>query len=105
MTATTQATRIWTREEIANKIATDLKWLCGGILAIWNRQTEDEKNTEETRHHNGVGFNGRDARFLSSIAQQINQGRRLSEKQTVAARKAMVKYTGQLTKIANKKIA
>lgn len=79
-------------------------WLRKGVIAIFERQTLDEKQTGETKHHNGVGFNGTDASFLTSIAQQMIAGRRsLSQRQLDATRKAMFKYAGQLARIVREK--
>lgn len=100
----TITTKIWTKEEIAEKLITDLKWLTRGILAIYNRQTYDEQQMLETKHHNGMGFSGADSRFLSAMAQNLQKGWNLSEKQIAVSRRMMKKYAGQLAKIANKKI-
>jgi hypothetical protein len=96
--------KTYTETEIRQGIETNNHWLTRGILAIYDRQTEDEKRSEETRHYNGVGYNGVDAHFASSLAQQLRAGYTLSPKQLNAARKMMKKYCGQLTKIANKEI-
>lgn len=94
----------WTKEQIKDKLATDDKWLFRGIVAIFNKQTEDEQDSGYTAHDNGMGFNGVDAEFLSSLALQINRYGRLSPKQIEIARTKMAKYAGQLAKIANGKI-
>lgn len=96
--------KVWTRDEIATKLTTDVKWLVRGIVAIYEKQTSDEQNSETTKHHNAVGFNGRDAKFGSSLAQQLQNGRHLSYRQIDAAQRMMVKYAGQLAKIANGEI-
>lgn len=33
-------------------------WAIRGLLAVYDKQTADEKRTETTNHHNGVGFRG-----------------------------------------------
>lgn len=93
--------KAWTAEEIREKVATDDQWLVRGLVAIYNRQTEDEKIVEGTKHQNGIGFNGVDAGILSSFAQQYQTKGWLSQKQKDLARKKMGKYVGQLFKIAN----
>ena len=93
--------RNWTREDILMKITASDKWLCRGILAIYNRQSETEKSQGATIHANGVGFNAFDADFLGSLAQKIQQGKSLTRKQLQAARSAMSKYCGQLAILAN----
>ena len=85
------------------KDTNDTSWLLRGVCAIHRAQTEEEKSTQETVESNGVGFNSTDASFLSSIAEQINKGWRLSEKQVLATRKAMLKYAGQLERVASSK--
>lgn len=94
----------WSREVILEMIQTNDYMLCRGIIAIWNKQTKDEQRIQDTRHYNGVGFNGVDAKFLSSIASQLERGKKLSSKQIYCSRKRMLKYAGQLTRIANKEI-
>ncbi len=103
---------MFTKEAIAEKLATDNNWLFRGILAIYARQTATEQASETTQEDNGVGFNGADANILSSFAKQIQQwnsapanNRRfntpLSQKQVELARKKMKKYAKQLAGIAN----
>lgn len=78
------------------------------ILRIYEGQTSDEKLSDSVCHDNGIGFNGVDAPFMSSLAKQIlankyNRplGRRLSEKQRAIALKKMPKYAGQIVKMVN----
>lgn len=85
---------------IAEKIQTNPKWLYAGILAIYKRQTSDEQVAESTDHSNGRGFTGADARFGSSLAKKLLAGYTLTVNQTIAARKMMRKYSGQLLKVA-----
>lgn len=95
----------WTKEEVKEKLATDDKWLVRGLLAIHARQTEEEKATETTKEQNGIGFNGVDANILTDL---VNQYKRtngfLSPRQIALIRKKMVKYAGQLARIANKEV-
>lgn len=91
----------WTKQEIATRLQSDDAWLRRGILAIYSRQTDLEKGAQSTKEHNNCGFSGVDAKFLSSIAQQIQRGRTLSPKQITVARKKMHKYAQQLADIAN----
>ena len=96
-------TKTWTKSEIKDKLETDTHWLVRGILAIHRCQTEDEQNSKNTKHRNGVGFGKPDARFLSSLAEWLKKGGNLTEKQITAARYCMLKYAGQLARIANTK--
>ena len=91
----------YTPEYIKEMLNTNDKWLCRGIIAIYNKQTADEKEAETTKHSNGVGFSGCDAEILSSFAKQLLAGRSLSNKQREISRKKIVKYAKQLATIAN----
>jgi len=94
----------YTKEIIQDKLATDQRWLERGILAIYNYQTSHEQSRGDTIELNGVGFNGCDAPFLSSLACWIQksyrpEGQRLSAKQASFGAKKMKKYAGQLLRI------
>jgi len=91
----------WTKAEINEKIISDQRWLERAILAVYNFQTREEKDREATVEDNGVGFNAFDAPYLSSLAEWLTDGRRLTDKQAAVARPIMLKYTWQLAKIAN----
>ena len=98
--------KVWTVEEIRSKLVSgDRVWVERAVKAIYTlNQTSDEKAIQDTKHRNGIGFNGSDAFILSSFAQQIIKGRHLSVKQFAIAHKKIVKYAKQLTKIANKEV-
>ena len=91
----------WTKQEILTLIETKDIAVHRAILAIFNKQTESERNSNETNQENGIGFNGVDAPFLSSLAKQIIARGYISNKQIEIARKSIKKYAGQLTRIAN----
>ena len=95
---------MWTKEDIRELLLTDDKAVARGVVAIYNLQTEDEQNVGETSVKNGVGFNGVDANFMSSIAQFYMRRNFLSPKQVEFARKKLLKYSNQLTMIANAKL-
>lgn len=95
----------YTKKMIREKLENDDKWLFRGVVAIYKLQTEEEKATDATKVDNGVGFNGVDAELLSSFAKQLLRKGYLNSNQKFYARKKMLKYAGQLAKIANKKIA
>lgn len=96
------AKRIWTEDEIHDYVQTNDKVLYRAIKKLYDEQTEDEKEAGQTKHYNNVGFNGADSKFMSSVAEFLIRRGYLTEKQKFAARKRMVKYTKQLTRLANK---
>ena len=93
----------YTREMVYQNILDHESWLTRAILVLLDRQTPDERQRAETTESNGVGYNRFDAAFMTSLGEQINKGFSLSEKQRIAARRILKKYTGQLCEIANKK--
>lgn len=94
----------WRKEEIREMLEMNDKAVVRGLVRIYEKQTDDEKKTEMTTHENGVGFNGSDSRFLSKLACFYIKHGYLSEKQLSIVRKRILKYAGQLTKIANKEL-
>lgn len=96
--------KVYTKEFIKEKILTNDLWLARAVVAIYKKQTSAEQQAGYTKEFNGVGFNGVDSEILSSLAEFYKNRGFLSPKQLNIARKKMVKYVGQLTKIANKEI-
>jgi hypothetical protein len=104
--------RMWSREDIAELLNISDLAVAKAVVAIYHRQTADEKDAQTTKHRNGVGFNGVDAILLSSFARQVigwQKGRSqypgpLGPRQVSLARKKIVKYAGQLAEIANARV-
>lgn len=93
--------KVWTEDEIRDMIQTNDKVLYGALKKIYGEQTADEQRAGETKYHNGVGFNGADSKFMSSICEQLIRRGWLSDKQKYYARKKLIKYNKQLTRLAN----
>jgi hypothetical protein len=101
------------RRLIRENLVNSDQWLIRGILAIYRNQTAGEQTSESTIDDNKIGFNGVDAGIMTSFAKQIlawqsqtnpRHNTPLSEKQIASARKIMLKYSGQLAKIARNEI-
>ena len=91
----------WSKEEIKNLLLVNDRAVMRAIVVIYNLQTAVEQSCNETHDANGVGFNGVDAPFLSSLAQQVLYKGYLTSKQIACGRKKILKYANQLVKIAN----
>lgn len=96
----------WSPALILTLLATEPRATERALLALYRRQTTDERQGEVTTYRNGLGFNATDAGFLTSCARfalRSNQpeGWRLTTKQREAVERALRKYAGQLTAIAN----
>ena len=88
--------REWTKADIKALLQTNAKAVAKAITILYSYQTAEEKATAETTVVNHKGFNQFDADILSSFAEQINNGRTLSQKQLALAFKRMPKYAGQI---------
>lgn len=93
--------RVWTSEEIKELVQTNDKVLYGALKKLYACQTADEQACRETQHQNGVGFNACDGNILTGISQFLIAHGFLSDKQKTLVRKKLVKYTKQLTMLAN----
>jgi hypothetical protein len=71
------------------------------LLKLFSRQTIDEQQDETTKYHNNVGFNGCDAKILTGLATFFSNRKYLTEKQQYRLTKKIVKYSGQLSEVAN----
>lgn len=95
------AKRVWTEDEIRELVQTNDKVLYGALKKLYAEQTADEQRAGETKVHNNAGFNGADSRFLSSVSQFLIREGFLTTKQKAVTRRKLVKYTRQLTRLAN----
>lgn len=93
--------RTWTEEEIKNLVQTNDEVLYRALIQLYNCQTEDEKAVGTTKEYNNAGFNGVDAPILSSFATFYKKTGFLTGKQKAIARRKLIKYNKQLTRIAN----
>ncbi len=91
---------VWTTPKIKHQLEINQDWLERAIRAIYDRQTAQEQRTEQTIEHNGQGFTGADAPYLTYVATYL-QTKHLSGYHVAKARRRMLKYSGQLAKIAN----
>lgn len=95
----------YNKDDIRAKLETNDKWLVRGLLAIYDNQTTEEQIVEGVVVDNGIGFNGVDGEILTKMAKWYKSKGFLSPKQIALVRRKMLKYAGQLAKIANEKQA
>ena len=90
---------------LREKLGTSKAWAMTACSRIFEYQTADEQNSDDTREHNGVGFTGADAYILSRFAKSIDAKKFVgSPKQMAILFKKMPKYAKQLDGIAQTKI-
>jgi hypothetical protein len=95
---------IWTKERIADLLRTNDRAVERAIVAIYNRQTVDEKSSQTTKHDNKRGFRANHASKGSYYARWVLSGRALSGHHLVNARNIAMHYRKQLLEIANAKV-
>lgn len=67
------------------------------VVTLYHYQTTDEKIIGNTVYENGVGFNGVDASFGTSVAEQLLKDRPITRKQLDVLQRMLPKYKNQLT--------
>jgi len=91
----------WTPESIAALLDRNDVAVERAVLAIYRRQTDDEQESDTTKHCNGVGFNGVHAHLGSYYARWIQSGRHLTGNHLDKARRMMRRYVRQLAEVAS----
>lgn len=89
------------QEFVKNKLSNDPRWAKHALLKIFEFQTAEEQESENTYFHNGVGFTGADGEILSSFAKQLQRKGYLSPKQMDLLFKKMPKYWKQIVSISD----
>lgn len=91
------------KQWVLNKLDENSRWVEKAVVAIFNRQTNDEQRTNSTNNNNSMGFNGLDAEFGSSLAKAILKYGKLTPNQAPHARRIIGKYWKQLIEVAEAK--
>lgn len=64
----------YNKDDVHNALKNNPLLACQIVLAVWLLgQTEDEKKAQDAKHVNGVGFDSKDAKFASNLAEQIKE--------------------------------
>ena len=93
----------WTADMIKLKLMESDEMVRRSLLKMYERQTATEQNSECTRERNGIGFSGADADILTRFAKWVLAGRPFTPKMVALTRKKLIKYSRQLSEIANNK--
>jgi hypothetical protein len=97
------------RQFVIDKLKKDPRWALRALEIVSANQTDGEYQTEQTKLVNGIGFNGKDAKMLTSMAKfYVNRKKwakdhnqdvknvRLTPNQMVALHKMIFKYWKQI---------
>lgn len=94
----------WNKANIREMLEANDTAVVRGLVRIHSFQTGDEKLSGQTTEENGVGWNGVDAEYMTSLHDYFRANGYLTPGQMAYARKKILKYSGQLAKIANSDI-
>lgn len=84
-------------EFLKYKLSSDERWALRALQRIYEGQTYEELNEENTKELNNLGFTGFDAPILTSIYKSyLEHNKRLTPKQLSLVMKMMKKYAGQI---------
>lgn len=100
---------MYTKQDIIDLLTNKDMAVARALVALHDRQTLDEKNSETTTHKNGMGFRPCHAFIGTEMANFFINNGFLTRKQidywrapTKGGKMRIEIYAGQLTKIANK---
>lgn len=82
--------------KLKTQIATNRRQTLHALEVLCRYQSDDEIESGETKHRNGIGFNKYDADICTSIGKQFKLRGNVSEKQLKCLQKVLPKYSEQL---------
>lgn len=94
------ANKFWTIEQIAVLVQTNRQAALRGCVAIFKRQTMDERLEKGTKYHNRLGFSKKHVTRGSEIALKVESGKNLSAEDIADAHAIAYAYREQLWMIA-----
>lgn len=93
----------WDANKIKDLLIQNDKAVIKGMLALYARQLPEERKYMTATAENGAGFNRIDAPLLTLKSVQAKNQKGLPKKDIAQIRPILLKYSGQLAKIANEK--
>jgi len=97
--------KIWNKEDIIKILNDDEIALKKAIIALYARQTIDEKLERKAVEENNKGYSKLDTKFFSILAEKIYLKKEFSEAELAIAKNKIKKYASQLADISNMKVA
>lgn len=92
---------IWTENSIKKLLDENEKAVIRALHSIWEYQTDSEQIIGDAIEQNGIGFNKPDSFTAKKLIQKLEKGIKLTEWEHLHLKRMMIKYVGQLTRIAN----
>ena len=95
----------YTKDDILELVRSNPSAVQRGILALYERQGEDERTFGIAKQRNSAGFSQGTAPGGTKLARALLAGRRLSEDQLRVAQSIVEFHARQLARIANDQVA
>lgn len=92
---------IWTEQAIKKLLNENEKAVIRALHSIWEYQTDSEQIVGDAIEQNGIGFNKPDSFIAKKLIQKIEKEIKLTEWEHLHLKRMMMKYAGQLARIAN----
>jgi len=86
-----------TKKQVAERLADDADFRLQCLLVLYRRQTEDERETKDTKWKNKRGFMSSHAVNGSRLAEKVIAGEELTEEESGKVEGIVCKYSKQLT--------
>lgn len=91
----------WTEDSIRELLNTNETAVVRALKSLWEYQTDSEQIIGDAIEENKVGFNKPDSFTAKKLLNRLERGIRLTEWEKVKLKNMMMKYAGQLMRIAN----
>lgn len=89
--------KTWDKESLLALLAKSDQAVVKALITIYNNQTASEQSAQQTHLRNNVGFNSRDAKTLTDIAQRLPRyNNHMTPRQIALVRGRIRKYWRQL---------
>lgn len=88
------------KTDLANNIKAGIELTASnaidGLMVVFSNQIENEVAINRTIYKNRMGFNKSDAKVLTQIAKDKNDGKELTDEQVAEVQRRIPKYTWQI---------
>lgn len=95
--------KTWTEAEIREGLQNQDAWVKRALLVLYEFQSPEERKERKNLLKDGAGFDSADVATLTSFVVFYQKYHYFTNHQIQESRKRLLKYAGQLVKLANAK--
>ncbi len=93
-------TPAWTLDRITELLRGNPEAVYRAVLAVYSRQTSEEKTSGLALAANGVGFSANDSHYLTKVAKRLQAGQAIPAVEFPFVQERIMRYRRQLLVIA-----